>query len=156
MANAKPADEVKNIEGGDEMSKIIAEQAATITAKDAEIKALKDEISRKDALVSTLQVNISKNDEIISNLQLESEEKDVLIAELEAEVKKHDNQGLVINEYPTVKYNGETYEIKARRFRLKVDGKQYKEYTLKDLEDQTLVARLIESGAGYIQKKAQA
>lgn len=83
----------------------------------------------------------------IKKLEQEALQKDAIIKELQAEVSSKDGSSLSVNLVPTLKHNGVTYEVHARTFILKGEEK---EYTLKDLEDPKLVAKLVEIKAGFL------
>lgn len=128
------------------------EQELELTKKDlADLDAkyqLLSAQSVKDA--KTASALLSQKDAVINELKKANEEQEELIEELQQQISAQDNDGLKIPGPPTVKFDGETYEVTARKFRMKGDPKVYE---LEDLRDQDLVRRLVESKSGFLVKK---
>lgn len=131
---------------------LTAEQELEITKKDlADLNAKYDLLSAQSANdAKTAQALLDRKDEVINELKKANQEQEELIEELQEQISAQDNDGLKIPGPPTVKFDGETYLVTARKFRLKGDPKTYE---LEDLRDQDLVRRLVESKAGYLVKK---
>lgn len=98
------------------------------------------ELTPDEAAIVSLKAYIEK-------LEAESAEKDEIIAELQAAIDAQDHSSLDIPTWPSVKHDGTTYEVRARKFKLKGDPKTYE---LTDLKDPELVAKLVATRAGYL------
>lgn len=96
------------------------------------------------------EVAIANLNEYVKKLEAENAEKDEIIAELQAAIDAQDNSGLDVPAYPTVKHNGTTYEVRARKFRMKGDPRVFE---LADLKDPALVAQLVEQKSGFLVAK---
>jgi hypothetical protein len=83
----------------------------------------------------------------IEALEAELKEKDALIDELLKQVETQDTSSLEVPKYPTVKHLGKTYQVRAKRFRLKGDPRIYE---VSDLKDPELVAKLVEQKSGFM------
>lgn len=94
-------------------------------------------------------VEIDNKDDVIDELKKANQEQEALIAELTAAVDQQDNNGLFVSQTPVVEHEGEKYEVAAKKFSL--DGT---EYTLSDLTEPALVARLIARQSGVLRKIA--
>lgn len=131
---------------------LTAEQELELTKKDlADLDAKYQVLSAQSVNdAKTSAALLAQKDAVISELRKANEEQEELIEELQEQISAQDNDGLKIPGPPTVKFDGETYEVTALKFRLKGDPKVYE---LEDLRDQELVRKLVDSKSGFLVKK---
>jgi hypothetical protein len=144
---------------------IVIDLSDTLAAKQQLANLLQEkeviivEITGKNVVLSTDLTNalakydavVAHNNELIkANVSLRETQQiqEGLIKELQQELTAQENSTLIIQDVPTVKHEGEVYEIHARSFRL--DGT---DHTIESLKDPVIVGRLLEKKVGFLVKK---
>ena len=139
--NNNPASEPAEIEA-------LQKEIGQYKAKIAQLTSASDS---KDQVIKDLKALVLQHEETLKKLEMESVQKDEIIAEFEREISTHDQSTLEVPEFPTVRYNGEVWQVRAKRFRIPEEERVYE---VTELTDSELVARLIASKAGFLHKVA--